>query len=613
MADVDQGRLADLPFGALFDAAPTPLLVVALPDWTIVAANQERLRVTGTTREEQIGRPLFEVFPDDPGDPDADGVRNLSASLERVMRSGEPDIMNVQRYALKDADGRFVERWWVPVNTPVVGPDGTVSFVIHRVEDVTELVRMRGEADARDRFAVEQQAIIDRLQITERALRASEDRLQFFRGLEDRLFSSSDAFEAMASATEMLGQRLGASRCAYADVADDEDRFWIRYDYCAPGLFSSAGEYSLDLFGPRAATGLRAGHSLVVRDVAKELASGEGREMFQSIGIAAIVCCPLVKEGRLAAMMAVHQDRPRDWSTAELTLIREVVERCWAHVKRVGSEARLRESEGRLRLAVDNADVGFWDVDLVNDRLIWPARTKAMFGISPDVPVTLEDFYHGLHPEDRETTSEAFAAAADPARRALYDVEYRTVGREDGIVRWVAAKGRGVFDASGRCVRVAGTAVNITARKEAEEALRDLNANLEARVTRALEEREEAQAALRQSQKMEAMGQLTGGVAHDFNNLLTPIVGSLDMLQRKGFGGDREQRLIAGAVQSAERARTLVQRLLAFARRQPLQSVAVDMRALVTGMGNLVASTAGPQIKVIVEVAEGTSCGNGGS
>ncbi len=113
-----------------------------------------------------------------------------------------------------------------------------------------------------------------------------------------------------------------------------------------------------------------------------------------------------------------------------------------------------------------------------------------------------------------------------------------------------------------------------------------------------------AQEALRQSQKMEAMGQLTGGVAHDFNNLLTPIVGSLDMLQRKGIGSERERRLISGAAQSAERARTLVQRLLAFARRQPLQAVAVNMHALITGMAELVSSTTGPQIKVVVEAPE---------
>jgi PAS domain S-box-containing protein len=108
----------------------------------------------------------------------------------------------------------------------------------------------------------------------------------------------------------------------------------------------------------------------------------------------------------------------------------------------------------------------------------------------------------------------------------------------------------------------------------------------------------ETQEALRQSQKMEAMGQLTGGVAHDFNNLLTPIVGSLDMLMRRGLGSEREQRLISGAMQSAERAKTLVQRLLAFARRQPLQPTAVDVKRLVGGLAGLLESTLGPKIDI---------------
>ena len=110
------------------------------------------------------------------------------------------------------------------------------------------------------------------------------------------------------------------------------------------------------------------------------------------------------------------------------------------------------------------------------------------------------------------------------------------------------------------------------------------------------------QEALRQSQKMEAMGQLTGGVAHDFNNLLTPIIGSLDLLQRRSTLSDRETRLIDGALQSAERAKTLVQRLLAFARRQPLQTGPVEVAKLIEGMAELLASTSGPQIKIRSEV-----------
>jgi PAS domain S-box-containing protein len=271
--------------------------------------------------------------------------------------------------------------------------------------------------------------------------------------------------------------------------------------------------------------------------------------------------------------------------------------------ERSRAEAELKATAERLQLATENAEIGFWDVDPVHDILTWPARTKAMFGISPDVPVSMRDFYDGLHPDDREATSAAYAAAADPDRRALYDVEYRTVGKEDGLVRWVAAKGRAVFDAAQRSVRVAGTAVDITSRKRAEEQLRALKETLETRVVERTAELESAHEQLRQSQKLEAMGSLTGGVAHDFNNLLTPIVGALDMLQRRGIGGEREQRLVSVAAQSAERAKTLVQRLLAFSRRQPLQPIPVDLGALVENMAGLVSSTTGPQIRVAVDVA----------
>jgi PAS domain S-box-containing protein len=159
-----------------------------------------------------------------------------------------------------------------------------------------------------------------------------------------------------------------------------------------------------------------------------------------------------------------------------------------------------------------------------------------------------------------------------------------------------------------------GASVDITHRKQAEAALerskrelQQLNDTLESRIAAALAEQERVQEALRQSQKLESMGQLTGGVAHDFNNLLTPIVGSLDLLHRRRVGSEREQRLINGALQSADRAKTLVQRLLAFARRQPLQAKSVDLAALIEGMADLVASTSGPRVKITVDVASDLS------
>ena len=142
-------------------------------------------------------------------------------------------------------------------------------------------------------------------------------------------------------------------------------------------------------------------------------------------------------------------------------------------------------------------------------------------------------------------------------------------------------------------------------REAALDQLRDFAATLEQRVEERGRQLEQAQEALRQSQKLEAMGQLTGGVAHDFNNLLTPIIGSLDLLKERGVGGPREQKLIDGAIKASERAVVLVQRLLAFARRQPLSPSAVDFATMLAELRPLITTTVGAQITLKLDIAPG--------
>jgi signal transduction histidine kinase len=181
------------------------------------------------------------------------------------------------------------------------------------------------------------------------------------------------------------------------------------------------------------------------------------------------------------------------------------------------------------------------------------------------------------------------------------ETEYRII-LPDGTVRTVASLSNAEGEEAAE--RLFGVFGDVTDRRRLEQDLRHLNETLEERVRQRSAELERVHEQLRQSQKLEAMGQLTGGVAHDFNNLLSPIIGSLDLIQRRGFEGERSQRLVEGALASAERAKNLVQRLLAFARRQPLQTSAVDVGRLLGDMADLVAATAGPRIHVEVDVAK---------
>ena len=137
-------ELGEPDFRALFEAAPGLYLVLD-PELRIVAASEAYLRATMTRREEIMGRGIFDVFPDNPSDPEASGVTNLSASLDRVRKKRVADTMAVQKYDIsrpEEEGGGFEERYWSPKNTPVLDEAGELAYTIHRVEDVTEFVRL---------------------------------------------------------------------------------------------------------------------------------------------------------------------------------------------------------------------------------------------------------------------------------------------------------------------------------------------------------------------------------------------------------------------------------------------------------------------------------------
>ncbi|MFF4211908.1 PP2C family protein-serine/threonine phosphatase [Streptomyces sp. NPDC001796] len=140
--------MQDIDYAALFAATPSPYLVLGT-DLVIVEVNQAYLDATRRTRQDLIGRHVFDAFPDNPNDPGADGVRNLNASLHRVLITRQPDTMALQKYdiPIMGRPGVFEERWWSPINTPILRPDGSVGSIILRVEDVTAYVETHGQGN----------------------------------------------------------------------------------------------------------------------------------------------------------------------------------------------------------------------------------------------------------------------------------------------------------------------------------------------------------------------------------------------------------------------------------------------------------------------------------
>lgn len=154
-------------FRALFESAPASYLVLRT-DFIIVAVSDAYLQATMTKREEILGRGLFEVFPDNPNDPAATGVFNLNASLQRVLKNRAADAMAVQKYDIRRPEaegGGFEERHWSPVNSPVFGENNEIIYILHRVEDVTEFVRLKQLGAEQHKVKEELQSRVEKMEM----------------------------------------------------------------------------------------------------------------------------------------------------------------------------------------------------------------------------------------------------------------------------------------------------------------------------------------------------------------------------------------------------------------------------------------------------------------
>jgi PAS domain S-box-containing protein len=590
----------------------------------------------------------------------------------------------------------------------VFKPDGTIIWVFARGR------LLHDEAGTPVRF------IGVSVDITER--RMAEARQSFMLDLQDALRQLSEPREILITAALKLGRHLRAARIGFSEIQPDGETVLITNGY-TDGLAPVNGYFKLSGFGAQHAARTLAGETLAYEDV--QAGGLDTRDFGLALGTRAHVSVPLVRNGRYFGSLYVTHAKPHKWDPAEISLIEAVAARVWEAAERGRSDARLRESEERLRLVLESTGLGSWEYDAQSGATIRSARHDEIFGykssmpdwrfehllghvLEPDRPriqagfdealagasdwsaecrilradgnlawikinarpqwgpdgkvtrllgaiadiserkrVEIEaketaakfetfaqsmpsmvwsslpdgsmewmnarvaeycgmgetelkpDGWSPVHPDDAQHATQSFVEAL--AKGAPYVAEYR-VRRHDGEYRWHLTRAVPIRDAQGAITRWIGTSSDIHDQKITESALAELNATLESQVQERTADLMAAEETLRQSQKMEAVGQLTGGLAHDFNNLLTGISGSLELLETRlaqGRLGELD-RYLHTAQTATRRAAALTHRLLAFSRRQTLDPKPTDVNSLITGIDELIRRTMGPAIAVTV-------------
>lgn len=242
-------------------------------------------------------------------------------------------------------------------------------------------------------------------------------------------------------------------------------------------------------------------------------------------------------------------------------------------IRDISSKKRADEAEERMRFALDSARIGIWDLDIARGELSWSHWLERQHGFEAGTfPGTLQAFIARVHPDDREAVLQAVRTSGD------FTVSNRVVW-PDGTVRWLRAHGRVFLDAQGNRVRSRGISVDITEQRVLEEQFQ-------------------------QSQKMEAIGRLAGGVAHDFNNLLTIILGFSALLSSELEHDDPRLSYTGEIERAAQSAASLTRQLLAFSRKQIIEPRLIDLNAAVAGLKGMVARLLGEDVEVVLELQD---------
>jgi len=434
-------------------------------------------------------------------------------------------------------------------------PDGRVRWVLTR----GRLVRDIGGAAVR--FAG---VSVD---ITER--KAAEVRQAFLLELADRLRTIDETDAIVGEAADMLGKFLELSRVGFGQIQPDDATILLTTVY-ARGVAPINGIFPLSNMGLRNVELQRRGATIVLDDVS--IYRQQEPDSYRGGGVAALISVPLLRDGRLRATLFASDREVRSWSSEDVRLVESVANRIWDAIERARAEEALRRINASLEVEVANRTrerernwrlapvlmiVGDSSGSLVEVNPAWTHTLGWTF--EQTIGKSLLDF---VAPDDQPVAARGIEHLQQGLALLEFPLTLLTKQSERRRVTWTTVAEGGRFYGYGR---------DVTEQMLAEERLR-------------------------QAHKMEAVGQLTGGLAHDFNNLLTGITGSLEVLQSRLREGrtDDADRFIAAARGAARRAGALTHRLLAFSRRQTLAPRATDLNELILGMQDLVERTVGP-------------------
>jgi PAS domain S-box-containing protein len=381
----------------------------------------------------------------------------------------------------------------------IIRPDGSLLWVIARgrlIRDANgDPIRFPGVS----------------VDITER--KRIESRETFLLGLEERLRLSAAPRDVMHAAAEHLALYLGADRAGYAEIDDSGQLFAVARDWSAPGMPTLAGEHRLDDFGPPLIAALKAGKTIRFDDALTEplTAGKEAAAAYAGASTRAAITVPLLKNGQFVVAFYVHQREPRRWATEEELLCREVAGRTWAAVQRAQAEEAALKNAAQFQMFAQAMANHVWTAS-PNGTLDWfNDRTLDYSGLSAD-QLAGTGWTQIVHPDDLPGVAVQWEAALASGQQ--YQTEFR-LRRFDGVFHWHLVRAVAIRGDDGKIVRWIGTNTDIEDQKNAAQAIRHLNNTLEQQVAERTAELMAAEESLRQSQKMEAVGQLTGGIAHD--------------------------------------------------------------------------------------------------